>query len=141
MNRRELLKNIGIALPAVALTPATAMLEKSPTISSNEIRLLGWHCRWSGWRELPNMDVKVGFWIAYNLGSPSDWHFYASYPGAEGEILPRQMFDMSWRDGQTPPSLVATEKELDSYKSECFSRLKRLIVENGPPPLKRRVRY
>ena len=57
MNRRDLLKRIGLTVPAVV--GAVMVIEVKPE-TPDEFMFHGWKVRWRGWREVENMDVKVG---------------------------------------------------------------------------------
>lgn len=136
MNRRELLKRISVVAPAAALVPVLSSLNfpiPSPN-SPDDFMFHGWRCMWGGWRDLPNMDIKVGFWTAY--GAKGDrWHLYSAWPGRVGPFVLGHVFDISLQKDQTMPYFDASVTEIQHYRNECLERLKRLIIKAGPPPL------
>ena len=125
-----------MTVPAVVALPAALMaidIEVKPD-TPDEFMFDGWRVKWSGWRLVENMDVKVGFWVGY--GAPTDqWHLCSAWPGMCRPYVRGAMFDIALRPNQTMPTYDATEKDMDVFRGLCLERLKRLIVEVGPPPL------
>jgi hypothetical protein len=142
MNRRDLLKRIGLTLPAIVLPVAALTADEMPkpeaggmlSRSSPDFYYHGWKLHWRDWIWVQNMDVQVGTWMAY--GAPTDqWHLYSSWPGGCGPYMRGHMFDLALRDFQVLPTFTATAKELDQYKIKCLERLKLMIDKVGAPPL------
>jgi hypothetical protein len=135
MNRRDLLKRLGLALPAVVVVPTAVLAVDSKPQTPDDFMLNGWRVKWGGWREVAQMDIKVGWWAAY--GGPGDrWHLYSAYPGNASAFPPGAWFDIACRDDQQIPLPIATEEDLARFKAICLERLKKLIAKAGPPPLK-----
>jgi hypothetical protein len=137
MNRRDLLRRIGIALPAVALSPVVSAMVAAKTTApepgTGDI-FHGWRMYWTGWKDLPNADILASQWIAYSPDIKG-YHLYSSWPGGCGTFVSGAIFDLSWRDWQAIPKRSTGPEELERMKSECRERLKRMIVRVGPPPV------
>lgn len=137
MNRRDLLKRLFPAAAATTLLPAVsfATLYKpaQPPAQSSSL-FHGWCLQWLDWTRLPNMDVLTGAWVAYDLTHDS-CHLYSSWPGACGPFRPHMAFNLSIEADQFLPTFLTPPSELDRAKNESLSRLKRLILKVGPPPL------
>ena len=132
MNRRDLLKRFGLAVPALALAPLAKGLT-IPTPLPTSFTMLGWRCRWEDWHPISNSVALVGVWVAYSTHS-NEWHLCSPWPGRGGPVRVGSVFDLSKQSWQTIPTSISTEAELDHYKSESLEFLKRMITLVGPPP-------
>lgn len=136
MNRRDLLKRLGIGLPAVALAPFVAAVsaksDPSSVVSGDIFH--GWRMYWTGWKDMPNSDILAAQWMAY---SPDirGCHLYSSCPGGCGPYVMGNIFDLSFRKDQTIPRRDTKTEDLAWMRNESLERLKRIIVKVGPPPI------
>jgi len=138
MNRRELLKKLGLGGGAVVAMAAPALMAVESSVESSVLQLKfnGWDVRWTGWKTIPNQNEISGQWIAFNPDHMNDWGFYSSWPGAVSQVLPRHVYDLRILPDQVIPTKFTSESELEWMKNECLERLKRKLVEVGPPPYK-----
>lgn len=135
MNRRDLLKKIGIGIPAVAMVPFVSALElpKAAPNTPDDFMFHGWRVVWRGWRDMPNMDVRVGFWVGY--GAREDqYHLYSAWPGPTGCVPRGGVLNIMRQADQEMPTIESTEADMNWYRNECLERLRRVIVKLGPPP-------
>ncbi|HXN71525.1 MAG TPA: hypothetical protein VN861_03115 [Candidatus Acidoferrales bacterium] len=120
---------MALSLPALA----DINLSSLPLSAPDDFMFHGWRCVWGGWRDMPNMDVRVGFWTAY--GAQTDtWHLYSAWPGAVGPFVRGAQIDISLKKDQIMPDYMCFENDLKWFRNECLERLKRMIVKAGPPP-------
>lgn len=93
---------------------------------------------WTGWKSDLNNSFYAGQWCAFE-GRERRYlwgkHFYASYPGGEGQTFPGAVFDISWKTDQLGfvPGPWSSEEDLQRYKMLCLNRLMKLIDEEVPP--------
>jgi len=140
MNRRDLLKKIGIAAPALVAMPllASEISFTSTPETSDSFMYRGWRVVWRGWRQLPNQDAMIGMWIGYSTDKYG-LQLASCWPGKCGSFYPGYTLDVSLQRDQILPSTFHLDqhpKELEHFKSECLERLKRLIHKVGRPPLR-----
>jgi hypothetical protein len=132
MNRRDLLKKIALGSPALAfaiVAPSQINLTSSPT----NFMFHGWRLQWRDWREMENMDAKVGFWVAYSTDKHG-WHIASPWPGPVTPFVPGALLDIHCLPDQTIPSMNTSKEELAWMQNEALERLKRVLVRHGPPP-------
>ena len=127
MNRRELLKHIGVALPALA-TVRPSPLSASDLADTNAFYYGGWQIRWRDWVYCVNQDSWIGLWTARGNGR----YLYSVYPGGYGEASEGSPLDTSLEPWQHPTA-NATQEQLDHYKAQALKRLKLLIRQTGEP--------
>ena len=127
MNRRELLKRIGVALPALATVPSLSASTPDPA-SPNDFAYSGWQIRWRDWAYCVNQDLYIGVWTARANGR----YLYSAYPGGYGETSEGDVLDTQLEPWQRPTG-YATPEQLNHYKAQALRRLKMLINQTGEP--------
>ena len=115
MNRRELFKHAGVALPALAAVPSFALSDPDPS-STDVFDYNGWQIRWRDWSYCVNQDIYIGLWTARGNGR----YLYSAYPGGYGETSEGSVLDtaleLARRIAALPPAGVQGTKR-------AFSRL------------------
>lgn len=104
----------------------------SPSEHPDAFEFNGYRVKWTGWRELVNQDLQVGFWMANRLGE--DTRYYASTTGTVGEALELYALDTSVQKGW-PRSLAFSEPhEWERAKKTALWNLLSLLKTCGIKP-------
>lgn len=127
MNRRELLKRTGVALPALAAVQSFALSDPDPS-GTDVFDYNGWQIRWRDWSYCVSQDIYIGLWTARGNGR----YLYSAYPGGYGETSEGSVLDTALEPWQHPTG-YATREQLDHYKAQALRRLKMLINQTGEP--------
>jgi hypothetical protein len=127
MNRRELLKRIGVSLPALVTVRSSSASTTDPA-SPDDFDYRGWQLRWRDWTYCVSQDTYIGLWTARGNGR----YLYSAYPGGYGETSEGSLLDTSLEPWQHPTG-YANAEQLDHYKSQALRRLKMLINQTGEP--------
>jgi len=127
--RNFLTKLIGSgALGAISLPEV-----KTPV--QDRMKYKGYSLFWSGWKDIPNMDVLCAQWTAIKLDSENKiytWGYYASYPGGQDRYYPGQIFNTLVYANQVPVMrALHTPEQMEEFRLEALQRVMELIDDNA----------